>query len=163
MSTAAAGAESADDQPETTAARPGEPTVLHHRRFPGLASQIRHARNFVVRSVGEIPELTTAVLLTSELATNAVMHTFSGYSGGKFEVTVRLGQTWLRVEVHDLGSCQTPHALHRDPCNTQEHGRGLDLVAAMATRWAVDPREDGLGYLVWFELSWDINENTDTR
>ncbi|MDS1271971.1 ATP-binding protein [Lipingzhangella sp. LS1_29] len=134
---------------------------MHQRRFPGLASQIKHARTFVARCVGDIPELTTAVLLTSEVATNAVTHTNSGHSGGKFEVTVRVGRRWLRVEVRDLGSGQTPQAMHRKPHDVHEHGRGLDLVAALATRWEAELRADGLGHIVWFELTWDADATDD--
>ena len=52
------------------------------RRFPGLPSQIAYARRFVARQLAASPELTTATLLTSELATNAITHSASGRATG---------------------------------------------------------------------------------
>ncbi|MUL42549.1 ATP-binding protein [Streptomonospora sp. PA3] len=127
---------------------------LARRRFPGLPSQIQHARRFVERMLAPSPEITTATLLTSELATNAITHSASGTPGGKFEVTVDLAEGWARVEVRDLGSPEQPRAQHRDPYDTSEHGRGLDLVDALAAKWGTESRPDGLGRLVWFELVW---------
>ncbi|MDA0563223.1 ATP-binding protein [Streptomonospora sp. S1-112] len=137
---------------------PGASRPPARRRFPGLASQIQYARRFVERMVAPSPETTTATLLTSELATNAITHSSSGLPGGKFEVSVHLAPGWARVEVRDLGSPEQPRAQHRDPYDTSEHGRGLDLVEALAAKWGTEPRSDGLGRLVWFELVWDPRE-----
>ncbi|GAA4891602.1 ATP-binding protein [Streptomonospora salina] len=134
---------------------------LARRRFPGLASQIQHARRFVERALGASPELTTATLLTSEVATNAIAHSASGMPGGKFEVAVDLAAGWARVEIRDLGSPERPRAQHRDPYDTSEHGRGLDLVDALAAAWGAEPRPDGLGRLVWFELVWHTEEGSE--
>lgn len=131
---------------------PGPPA---RRRFPGLAHQIKHARRFVERALAHSPEAATATLLTSELATNAITHSASGTSGGKFEVTVRTAPGWTRVEVRDLGSPEHPRAQHRDPYDTAEHGRGLDLVDALAAKWGTEHREGGLGRTVWYELVWE--------
>lgn len=130
----------------------GAPT---RRRFPGLAHQVKHARRFVERLLAASPELTTATLLTSELATNAVTHSASGSPGGKFEVTVYRGPGRARVEVRDLGGSEQPRAQHNDPCDVTEHGRGLDLVEVLASAWGTEDRPDGLGRMVWFELAWD--------
>ncbi|WP_046468397.1 ATP-binding protein [Allosalinactinospora lopnorensis] len=141
-----------EEQPTPPAEVPGPPA---RRRFPGLPNQIKYARRFVERQLAASPVLATATLLTSELSTNAVTHSASGSPGGKFEVTVYLTSGWTRVEVRDLGSLEEPRAQHRDPYDTSEHGRGLDLVDAMAVKWGTEPRADGLGQLVWFELLWD--------
>ncbi|MFD0775452.1 ATP-binding protein [Streptomonospora algeriensis] len=156
--------EAGRDRPSTDTAEtmeerqpPSPPEVrgpLERRRFPGLASQIQHARRFVARVLEPSPELTTATLLTSELATNAITHSASGMPGGKFEVSVDLAAGWARVEVRDLGSPEQPRAQNRDPYDTSEHGRGLDLVDALAATWGAERRPDGLGRLVWFELEW---------
>ncbi|GLU47741.1 ATP-binding protein [Nocardiopsis ansamitocini] len=129
------------------------------RRFPGRASQIKHARRFVERQLGTSPETPTATLLTSEIATNAVTHSSSGTPGGKFEVTVYTAVGWSRVEVRDLGSPELPCPQHRDPYDTNEHGRGLDLVEALAAKWGTEPRRDGMGRMVWFELIWEISSS----
>ncbi|MBB6120663.1 ATP-binding protein [Nocardiopsis algeriensis] len=138
-------------------AAPG--SVSARRRFPGLPSQIAYARRFVARHLAGSPELTTATLLTSELATNAITHSASGRDTGKFEVCVHLAPGWARVEVRDLGNRhETPEPQRRDPYDTSEHGRGLDLVEALAGKWGSEPRGDGLGRQVWFELTWDCAE-----
>ncbi|WP_184079801.1 ATP-binding protein [Nocardiopsis mwathae] len=131
---------------------------LTRRRFPGLANQIKHARRFVARLLYTCPELTTATLLTSELATNALTHSASGAAGGKFEVTVHQAPGWARVEVRDLGSAEQPRAQHCDPYDTSENGRGLDLVEALSAKWGTEPRRDGLGRMVWFELVWETDD-----
>lgn len=128
------------------------------RRFPGLPSQVAYARRFVARQLTESPQLTTATLLTSELATNAITHSASGRATGKFEVTVQQAPGWARVEVRDLGSREQPAPQHRDPYDTAEHGRGLDLVEALSSKWGTEPRTDGRGRQVWFELVWDEGE-----
>lgn len=134
----------------STAPRPAR------RRFPGLPSQIAYARRFVARQLAASPELTTATLLTSELATNAITHSASGHATGKFEVCVQHAPGWARVEVRDLGNMtEAPHPQHRDPYDTAEHGRGLDLVEALSSKWGTEPRRDGRGRQVWFELVWD--------
>ncbi|MFI6575080.1 ATP-binding protein [Nocardiopsis sp. NPDC050513] len=126
------------------------------RRFPGLPSQIAYARRFVARQLSACPELTTATLLTSELATNAITHSASGRATGKFEVCVRQAPGWARVEVRDLGNLsESPQPQHRDPYDTEEHGRGLDLVEALSSAWGTEPRGDGMGRRVWFELVWE--------
>ncbi|MGI5120764.1 ATP-binding protein [Marinactinospora thermotolerans] len=141
---------------------PDADAPFSRRRFPGLPSQIKHARRFVERLLATSPEAATATLLTSELATNAITHSASGRPGGKFEVTVRAASGWTRVEVRDLGGSELPQAQHKDPYDTSEHGRGLDLVEALATKWGTEPRADGLGLLVWFELTWDEGASLDS-
>jgi len=43
-----------------------------HRAFPGRPNQIAYARDFTRRVLGPCPVLDEAVLLVSELATNAI-------------------------------------------------------------------------------------------
>jgi anti-sigma regulatory factor (Ser/Thr protein kinase) len=84
-----------------------------------------------------------ALLLTSELVTNAVLH-----AAGTINVDVDLDLTAVRVEVAD-GSTEPPAP--RDPGPDEPSGRGLHLVEAMARAWGVEQeREDGK--VVWFEL-----------
>ncbi|WP_374224046.1 ATP-binding protein [Nocardiopsis sp. MG754419] len=142
--------------PQVTTRQEGGDPRSARRRFPGQPGQIAYARRFVARQLAESPELTTATLLTSELATNAITHSASGCDTGKFEVCVQLGPGWARVEVRDLGSTtEAPRPQHRDPYDTAEHGRGLDMVEALASKWGTEPRRDGRGRQVWFELVWD--------
>ncbi|MGW7361877.1 ATP-binding protein [Streptomyces sp. NPDC054841] len=92
----------------------------------------------------------TAVLLLSELVTNACRH--ARVSPGR-EVWTRCvlggdGAT-LRVEVSDASDA-LPCARVAAP--DDESGRGLTLVAALADAWGAYPRECGIGKTVWFEI-----------
>jgi len=85
----------------------------------------------------------TAVLLVSELATNAVRH-----ASGRFRLTLFAAHGVLRCEVGDTG-CREPRV--RDTAaGAEESGRGMFLVDALARRWGC--RRDGPGKTVWFEL-----------
>ena len=83
-----------------------------------------------------------AILLTSELVTNAVLHARSGP-----EVTVRLldGRLWIGVAD---GTPQSP-ARKRYGAEAAT-GRGLLLVERMATAWGFEGSDRGK--VVWFEL-----------
>jgi anti-sigma regulatory factor (Ser/Thr protein kinase) len=83
-----------------------------------------------------------AVLLTSELVTNAVLH---GRSEVCVEVRARDGA--LRVAVLDENS-RRPAPVAEDPDALD--GRGLALVDALADRWGVEERP--IGKAVWFEV-----------
>jgi anti-sigma regulatory factor (Ser/Thr protein kinase) len=57
--------------------------------FAGEAAQVGVARRFVAGVLAGVwPDVDAAVLLTSELAANAVLHSASGKPGGKFTVRV---------------------------------------------------------------------------
>lgn len=91
-----------------------------------------------------------AVLLVSELCTNALLHTASSDSGS-FVVAVYLRSCWLRVEVRDGGAAQAPAVEH--PADTfAENGRGLGLVELLADRWGHSGDQHGRS--VFFELRW---------
>ncbi|MFF0295828.1 ATP-binding protein [Kitasatospora sp. NPDC004615] len=92
-----------------------------------------------------VPELAdTAELLTSELVTNALVHTGKG---AEFDAQFTAEQR-LRVEVHD----RTSHLPgRRHPNEDATSGRGLLLVEALADDWGVQLRGDGK--VTWFELS----------
>lgn len=95
------------------------------------------------------PVADDAVLLTSELVTNAIAHTASG-KGGKVRVTVYRDDTRVRVEVHDDGSDQVPVVQAVDVAT--ESGFGLGMVALMADRWGHCGGRRGR--VVWFMLEW---------
>lgn len=90
----------------------------------------------------------TAVLLLSELVTNAVRH--AGSPGGR-EISVRViaGEKRLRIEVSDASDRPLRPVQLSD---ADESGRGLGIVAALADDWGTHPRPCGIGKTVWFEV-----------
>jgi serine/threonine-protein kinase RsbW len=128
--------------------------VIRPRRrvFPGASSQVGRARLFVGDVLDGCPVSDDAVLLTSELVTNAIAHTASG-RGGKVVVTVYRADTRVRVEVKDDGSDQAPAV--QQAGEEQESGFGLGLVDLVADRWGhCGGRRSRV---VWFMLEWKQN------
>ena len=128
-----------------------EAAVIRPRRrvFPGVKDQVARARLFVGDVLDGCPAADDAVLLTSELVTNAIAHTASG-RGGKVIVTVYRGDTGVRVDVLDDGSDQAP-VVH-PVGEARESGFGLGLVDLMADRWGhCGGRRSRV---VWFMLGW---------
>ena len=122
---------------------PVRPAVL---TLPPELPSVRAARHFVqarCKDAGLSAECCDdALLLTSELVTNAVLH-------GRSEVCVEVTSTaeLVRIAVLDENS-RHPTVVTEDPDALD--GRGLALVAAVAARWGVDDRP--MGKSVWFEL-----------
>jgi anti-sigma regulatory factor (Ser/Thr protein kinase) len=128
----------------TPAAMAALPVV---RDFLGERDQVARAREFVGRVLGGYPAADDAVLLTSEVVTNAVLHTASG-DGGFFRVIVLMAGELVRVEVHDGGSETAPNARALE--TPGECGAGLYLVETIAARWGHDGGPHGR--VVWFEV-----------
>jgi anti-sigma regulatory factor (Ser/Thr protein kinase) len=83
-----------------------------------------------------------AVLATSELVTNAVLH-----AGTRVDLCVEITDGTLRVEVVDYGDgCPVYSRVASDA----DRGRGLMVVSRVATRWGVDLESDRKS--IWFEL-----------
>lgn len=117
------------------------------RVFLGHPRRVARARRFVARVLRGGPLTDTAVLLTSELVTNALAHTPTG-TGGSFEVIVWRDTDCVLVAVIDDGSDGMPVAGGLDP--EGESGRGLGLIATLSDRWG---HEGGTAArAVWFLL-----------
>lgn len=84
----------------------------------------------------------SAVLLTSELVTNALEH-----GRGSVSLTVDAGKLHVRVEVTD-DEPEPPTLIDADP--EAESGRGMFIVDALASSWGIEEKTDGK--VVWFEL-----------
>ncbi len=84
----------------------------------------------------------SAVLIASELVTNAVVHARSGP-----KLTLRLTAGVVRIEVAD-DTVEQP--IHRVPDPQRPGGRGLPIVDAVSASWGIDPTHDGK--LVWANL-----------
>jgi anti-sigma regulatory factor (Ser/Thr protein kinase) len=93
----------------------------------------------------------TAMLVVSELVTNAVVHT----EGRLVACELFKGAEHLRITVQDQGSASTgPHVCH--PVD-EERGRGLLLVEAVSSAWGAHVSRIGQGRVVWAELPHGAN------
>jgi anti-sigma regulatory factor (Ser/Thr protein kinase) len=122
------------------------PSVLR-AHLPREAASVRAARQIVASALdgSAVPneKRQDVVLLTSEVATNALVH-----AGSAFDLSLSLEAGTVRVEVHDDGGVFSPSRA-AGPGATA--GRGLALLEVMADRWGT--RDEGaLGKVVWFEL-----------
>lgn len=121
------------------------PTTDCTLNLPPVAASASEARNFVGTSLllhsPESPDV--AVLLASELVTNAVLH-------GAGEISVRVSSTprAVRVAVADHGADLPAPTRARTGAAS---GRGLDLVEMLSSAWGV-VSYPGDGKAVWFEL-----------
>lgn len=128
---------------ETVGAPHGTEAVLD---VPHDAGSVRRARQFVAVKLSEWGMehlLDDALLVTSELVTNAITHADSAC-----RLHLSVVRSTLRIDVIDTG----PGSPEPQPESyTEEHGRGLHLVDALATAWGLDV-VPGEGKLVWAEL-----------
>ena len=129
-----------------TQLRPSYPATCRSRTFPATPDQVREARRFLASVMDEHPATDAAVLCLSELVSNAILHSNSRRPGGTFTVRATIRMGLLRAEVEDGGGRWRPR--RRRP---GQHGRGLAIVGALATSWAVIG--SGCGpRTVWFEM-----------
>jgi anti-sigma regulatory factor (Ser/Thr protein kinase) len=84
-----------------------------------------------------------AALASSELVTNAVLH-----GRPPIDLRLRIEGVDVLIEVRDAATYQPRK---QRPDEYDEHGRGLQIVAALATRWGTRPTEHGKA--VWCLLS----------
>ncbi|WP_329104599.1 ATP-binding protein [Streptomyces sp. NBC_01439] len=129
--------------------------------LPSDPASVATARRYVAEVLSEwgLPDdadiADSVRLIVSELATNAVQHTFG--QSPTFTVGVRLErQEWLRVGVTD----SHPRWPKRLPAAVQQdNGRGMVIIrwltAEAGGRLSVTPTEDG-GKTVWIALPWSV-------
>jgi anti-sigma regulatory factor (Ser/Thr protein kinase) len=113
----------------------------------GRPASVRKARGFTADVLAddgvEASVVEVAVLLVSELVTNAVVH-----AQGPICLTVHTDAHWVRIEVEDAG--------HRRPVVRAAtldavDGRGLLVVDKLATDWGTERR--ATHKVVWFEIA----------
>ena len=109
------------------------PTVQHKRRIsltaaPAAAAAARSQVRAAINAWGVPVDESVAVLLASELVTNAIRHE----EGETVTLVITSACGQLRVEVHD-----TSHSvpIPVDGPADAETGRGLMLVASLSKEW----------------------------
>jgi anti-sigma regulatory factor (Ser/Thr protein kinase) len=127
-----------DAEDELTAAlaiRPEPGAVPEARAFVGEQLRAWGTPDGLVRD---------AVLLVSELVSNAILH-------GRPPIALRLRRTAeeLLVEVDD---CATVLPRKLRPTPEDEHGRGLVIASLLADRWGTRPLRDGKSVWSLFAL-----------
>jgi anti-sigma regulatory factor (Ser/Thr protein kinase) len=128
---------------------PIRPTVQRPRRIalaagPAAAAEARRQVRAAIDAWDVPVDPDVAVLLTSELVTNAIRH-----EPGEtvlLSITCVCGQ--LRVDVHDT-SCSVP--VPADAPSDAEAGRGLMLVASLSADWGY--HRTPAGKAVYFTLA----------
>ncbi|WP_030563002.1 SpoIIE family protein phosphatase [Streptomyces aureocirculatus] len=119
--------------------------------FEPVGRSVATARSFVrdtLQGWGFTDVVDDAVVLTSELVTNAVVH-----AGTAADVLCLRTEDAVRIEVSDhYPEREIP--LQNSPATMgspdREGGRGLQLCAALATRWGVD--YTSTNKQVWFQI-----------
>jgi anti-sigma regulatory factor (Ser/Thr protein kinase) len=126
----------------------GSPVIS--RRFPAAPEQVKAARNFVAELLGDDhPLRDDAMLLTSEVATNAVEHPTGLLNGQQeFLISASFVPHGVMISIHDPGSATIPHP--RSSGSNATGGRGLAIVNSLATRWGF--HRDSTGTVIWFLL-----------
>jgi len=104
------------------------------------------ARDRLLDQVGDLPAdaIEDAVLLTSELVTNAVRHGLPPVT-----LTIAAAVDCLTVTVSD-SSPALPRPM--EPAASVTGGRGLHIVQSLAQSWGVTLENAGPGKQVWFRL-----------
>jgi anti-sigma regulatory factor (Ser/Thr protein kinase) len=115
------------------------------RFFPGRNDQIRRARALTERFLDGCPAADDAVLLVSELATNAVTHSASGRPGGTFILRVQIRDGYVRGEVEDQGSRWDGDIRAAEPPH------GLFLLRELSSDCGA--RRGHHGWVTWFTVT----------
>jgi anti-sigma regulatory factor (Ser/Thr protein kinase) len=124
--------------------------VLGSLTIEGHPSQVAAARAFVARTLDSAHQKVdsdAATLLTSEIVTNAILHTKSGVDGGAVTIVIIGVPHGVLVEIIDDGSAGVP--IVKGDLYAAE-GHGLFLVQQLATQWGY--LRDPAGTTVWFHL-----------
>ena len=140
------------------------PVSQHKCRIPLMAdlAAAAGARSVVedcIRAWRVPVDADVAVLLTSELVTNAVTH--GTPTAGTFVLlTIACDAAWLRVDVHD-GSGDLPvldTGLIDEGLAEAETGRGLLLVTSLSAEWGFYRTPAGKAVYFTLELQRDSSE-----
>jgi anti-sigma regulatory factor (Ser/Thr protein kinase) len=114
--------------------------------FPGRADHVSQVRREIAAYLAGCPAATDIILIASELAANAIIHTRS--RGATFIVRCQLSTRTARIEIEDLGGPWRRR-------NPGDRPHGLDIVQALTgpDGWGTQPTGAG-GRVVWARITW---------
>jgi hypothetical protein len=112
---------------------PTRPTELYQRRVrltrkPAAAAEARSQVRVAIRDWKVPVDPDIAILLTSDLVTNAIAHG----DGETLTLAIRCSRGHLRIDVYDTSRFRPPGM--GEPADA-DAGRGLVLVAVLSTEW----------------------------
>lgn len=110
---------------------------------PASVALVRRYARDACTALAWADSVDTVELLVSEIATNAVLHSY----GDHIRVRVLDHGLRLRVEVSDASPARP---VPRRARAGDEDGRGFALADAFAVAWGADTRHDGKTW--WFEV-----------
>jgi anti-sigma regulatory factor (Ser/Thr protein kinase) len=114
--------------------------------FHGTPDQVGSVRREVARRVAACPRADEIILVASELATNAVLHSDS--QGQFFTFRCEVGAGYCRLEAEDLGG---PWDIGTSDA---ERPHGLDIIETLAGEGNWGAHGDMSGRVVWARLEW---------
>ncbi len=130
-------------------------TSYYAGTYHGRPDQVRRVRAAVAGHLAGCPAADDAVLIVSEIVSNAIVH--SNSAGEFFTVRVEAYPGYLWIEVEDLGG-----EWHPKPQDDRPHG--LDIVQALTGpgNWGVETTSDG-NRVVWTRLDLPPGKDARTR
>lgn len=140
--------------------------VLVRRTFPGQPGQVRVVRWWLTSLLDDPAACDDVILACSELAANAIIHSDSGLPGGVFTVRLAINSNVVRIEVIDQGG-NWPDGRRPSPDTTadldedSQCGRGLRIVAALASGWGISG--DPEGRIAWCEIKVELCQSTNAH
>jgi serine/threonine-protein kinase RsbW len=138
------------DQQPRHPARDLHGTVIvpgYARTFGGWAEEATRVRREIAAYLAACPVADDMILIASELAANAVLHTRS--RGASFMVRCQASPGQARIQVEDLSGPW------RQRSNPGDRPHGLDIITALTgpDGWGTQSAAS-IGRIVWAQLAW---------
>ncbi|WP_328436556.1 ATP-binding protein [Streptomyces sp. NBC_00444] len=113
-----------------------------------IREQVRDALG--KRAVGS--RVDDMAVVAVELVTNALRHTRSGPIGMAMDIYEDTAVVWVHDGDEGIAAVRPSRPSDTSPLYLEEDGRGLHLVAALATRWLVWPTPEGKAVVAEIDL-----------